>query len=179
MIEARVFTESLDRAKAVLQDEKAILKGKYSIDDTIYRNIDETISLTDEFLRLRVIPGNIWDEKEVILALKQTKLHDVGKNSDIPLKLQFDQKDEAEAYYDQYLKDRYVRAFSFSRIGWQYVMQNGDVVDLEIVQHDFPSIEFKSQTDEGIQKLLSRFSIDERDVIIGPSVTAVKDRLDL
>jgi hypothetical protein len=58
-------------------------------------------------------------------------------------------------------------------------MQNGDVVDLEIVQHDFPSIEFKSHTDEGIQKLLSRFNVDQRDVITGPSVMAVKDKLGL
>ena len=179
MIEARVFTDSLDHAKAVLEKDQAILKGRYVIDDTIYRNIDASISLTDEFLRLRIIPENIWDGKDVILALKRTKLHDVGKNSDIPLKLQFDDKDEAEAYYDLHLKGRFIRAFSFSRIGWQYLMQNGDVIDLEIVEQDFPSIEFKSQTDEGIQKLLSRFSIDERDVITGPSVVTVKDKLNL
>ena len=77
MIEARVSTDSLDHTKTVLRDERATLKGRYVIDDTIYRNVDEDISLIDEFLRLRVIPENIWDEKAVILALKQTRLHNV------------------------------------------------------------------------------------------------------
>ncbi len=179
MIEARVFTDSLDHTKTVLRDERATLKGRYVIDDTIYRNVDESISLIDEFLRLRVIPENIWDEKAVILALKQTRLHNVGKDSDIPLKLQFDTKDEAEAYYDQHLKDKFIRAFSFSRIGWQYVMQNGDIVDLEIVEQGLPSIEFKSDTDEGVQNLLSQFNVNRQDVISGPSVVAVKDKLAL
>ena len=179
MIEARVFTDSLDHAKEVLESESAVLKGKYVIQDTIYRNIDDHISLTDEFLRLRVIPENIWDEKQVILALKRTRLRDIGKNSDIPFKLQFDHKEEAAEYYDQNLKDRFVRAFSFSRIGWQYLLPSGDVVDLEVVEDIYPSIEFKSGTDEGIQRLLSRFDVDQKEVITGPSVVAVKDKLGL
>lgn len=79
MIEARVFVSNLDNARDILKKENAKLKGKYKIHDTIYRNVDKTVSLTDQFLRLRVVPENIWDEKGVILALKQTKLHKVGK----------------------------------------------------------------------------------------------------
>lgn len=179
MIEARVFTDNLDDAKAVLKEEQAIFRGRYVIEDAIYRNVDVDVPLIDEFLRLRVIPENIWDEKQVILALKRTQLRDVGKNSDIPFKLQFDEKAEAEAYYEQNLKDKFVRAFSFSRVGWQYFLQNGDVVDLEVIEQDFPSIEFKSETDEGIQKLLARFDVNQQDVITGPSVVAVKEKLGL
>jgi hypothetical protein len=49
MIEARVFVDSLDDAKSALGQENAVLKGKYKIHDTIYRNIDKSIPLIEEF----------------------------------------------------------------------------------------------------------------------------------
>jgi len=177
MIEARVFIDSLESAKTILRHEDAELKGKYKIHDTIYRSVDKEVSLIDEFLRLRVIPENIWNDKEVILALKQTKLHDIGKRSTIPMKLQFDERKEAELYYQQHLRSEYVKDFEFWRIGWQYFLPNGDVVDLEIIEDLYPSIELKSETDEGIQALLRKFAIQRRDIITGPSVVAVRDIL--
>jgi hypothetical protein len=177
MIEARVFLDSLDNARKVLGEQKAELKGKYKIHDTIYRNKDKNISLTDEFLRLRVIPENIWNEKEVILALKQTNLHTVGKDSRIPLKLQFDTREQAQAYYEGNLKNTYVLDFDFWRIGWQYFLANGDAIDLEIVEEKYPSIELKSETDEGMEKLLALFHIEKESVISGPSVVAVRNLL--
>lgn len=174
MIEARVFTDSLDNAKEILYGLEAEYQGRYKIDDAIYRSADNAVSLTDEFLRLRVVPENIWDEKPVILALKQTELRQLGKTSHIPLKLQFDTKAEAEEYYNAHLADDYVFDFAFSRVGWQYVLSNGDVVDLEILEDTHPSIEFKSDTDEGVKKLLGMFAVSERDVIKGPSVTVLR-----
>ncbi len=177
MIEARVFVDSLDSAKNLLKQENAELKGKYKIHDTIYRNVDKSIPLIEEFLRLRVVPENIWNEKKVILALKQTELRKVGKNSHIPIKLQYDERKEAEEYYDRNLKDRYVKDFDFWRIGWQYFLPNGDVVDLEVIENNYHSIELKSDTDGGMEKLLDKFNIKEEDVISGPSVVAVRDLL--
>lgn len=177
MIEARIFTDSLDRARTLLDAFGGENQGYYTIDDEIYRNVDDSVSLSEEFLRLRVIPENIWDEKPVILALKQTELRKLGKNSHIPLKLQFDTKAEAEAYYSQYLKNEYVFDFLFSRVGWQYFLPNGDVVDLEILEESYPSIEFKSDTDEGMKRLLGKFAVNERDVMKGPSVVAFKQVL--
>lgn len=174
MIEARVFVSSLDSAREVLRGKNAELKGKYKIHDTIYRNVDENVPLIDEFLRLRVVPENIWEDKEVVLALKQTNLHKVGKDSHVPIKLQYDKHEEAEAYYEQNLQDKYVKDFDFWRIGWQYLLPNGDVVDLEIVEDAYPSIELKSETDEGMEKLLNAFNIQKQDVITGPSVVAVR-----
>jgi hypothetical protein len=174
MIEARIFTDSLDDARSRLAALGGENQGRYVINDEIYRNVDETVSLADEFLRLRVVPENIWDEKPVILALKQTKLRSLGKDSQIPLKLQFDTKEEAKAYYDQHLKDEYVFDFSFSRVGWQYFLPNSDVVDLEILEDKYPSIEFKSKTDEGMKRLLGMFAVNEGDVVRGPSVVAFK-----
>lgn len=174
MIEARIFLDSLDGAREVLQQGNAELNGKYQIHDTIYRNINTEIPLAEEFLRLRVIPENIWDEKAVILALKQTELRKLGKNSHIPIKIQFDVREEAEEYYEENLKDTYAKDFEFRRIGWQYFLPSGDVVDLEVIEDEHPSIEFKSETDAGMEKLLEKFEVKQADIIIGPSVLAAK-----
>ena len=177
MIEARVFVDSLDDAKNILAQESAELKGKYKIHDTIYQNVDKSIPLIEEFLRLRVVPENIWEEKEVILALKQTELRKIGKNSHIPIKLQYNKREEAEAYYEQNLKDDYLKDFEFWRIGWQYFLPNGDVVDLEIIEDKYPSIELKSKTDTSMEELLNRFNVKKEDVITGPSVVAVRNMI--
>lgn len=177
MIEARIFTDTLDDARGLLDSLGAENQGYYTLDDAIYHNVDTSVGLADEFLRLRVIPENIWDEKPVILALKQTELRTLGKNSHIPLKLQFDTKAEAEAYYIQNLKDEYSFDFSFSRVGWQYFLPNGDIVDLEILEDRYPSVEFKSDTDEGLRRLLGLFAVSEGRVMRGPSVVAFKEAL--
>jgi len=174
MIEVRAFSSNLDNAKAILAQEDATLKGEYTIHDTIYRNIDSTIPLDEEFLRLREIPKNIWDEKEVILALKQTKLRKIGKNSHVPIKLQYDKREDAERYYEENLQDAYVEDFNFWRVGWQYLLKDGNVVDLEIIEKKYPSIELKSATDAGIEKLVGRFAIRKEDIITGPSVVTIK-----
>lgn len=174
MIEARIFIDSLENAKSILSAQKAISQGNYEIIDTIFRRIDNSAPLIDEFLRLRVVPINIWPDKRVVLAVKKTKLRIVGKHSEIPLKLQFDAEEEGQAYIDEHLSNEYIKDFSFSRIGWQYFLPNGDVVDLEIIEEKYPSIEFKSETPEGIKKLLKIFKISPETVIEGPSVVAVR-----
>jgi adenylate cyclase class IV len=177
MIEARIFTDSLDYAKSILSSENALNKGNYEINDTIFRRTDNSTSLTDEFLRLRTLPINIWPDKSVVLAVKKTKLQAIGKHSEIPLKLQFDTHDKAESYVNEHLSTEYTEDFSFTRIGWQYFLPNGDVVDLEIIEGTYPSIEFKSETAEGIAKLLSLFHVSPDEAIQGPSVVAVKKLL--
>lgn len=177
MIEARVFVDNLDDAKDILEQESAQLRGRYKIHDTIYRSVDKNVPLIEEFLRLRVVPENIWEDKKVVLALKQTELHAVGKNSHVPAKLQFNEREEAEAYYEQNLRDSYARDFDFWRIGWQYLLPNGNVVDLEIIEDNYPSIELKAETDADMEKLLNTFNVKKEDVITGPSVVAVRDIL--
>lgn len=174
MIEARVFVDSLDDAKKILAAHRAVPSAKFSIHDTIYRSVDTHIPLIDEFLRLRVIPKNIWPEKPVILAVKQTKIRTIGKQSEIPLKLQFDHREDAEAYYEEHLRQTYVKDFDFWRVGWQYHLPNGDVVDLEIVEDKYPTIEIKSETDDGMQSLCDLFGISHDMIITGPSVVAVR-----
>lgn len=177
MIEARAFVDSLHPARKVLANERAEFKGYYEIDDAIYRSIDDTVPLSDEFLRLRVLPVNIWPDKDVVLAVKRTNLHAIGKHSDIPTKLQFDSREEAERYVHQHFSHDYVFDYSFFRVGWQFRMPNSDVVDLETIEDRYHTIELKSETDEGIAALLAKFAIKDSDVIKGPSVVAVKQLL--
>ena len=174
MIEARTFVPELDSARKILLNSKAECKGHFRFHDTIYRNKITGASLNEEFLRLRQVPENIWSDKAVILAVKRTVLRDVGKVSNIPTKIQFDTVEEAREYYDAKLSDTYVEDFGFWREGWQYVLPNGDVVDLEIVDSKFPTIELKSVTDSGISQLLGAFQIAKTQIIIGPSVVAIR-----
>ncbi len=176
MKDARIFTSNLDGARKILAEQKAVCKGDYKIHDIIYSPKDTTKSLANEFLRLRLVPRNIWDEKAVVLTIKQTKLNTIGKESVIPLKLQFDHETDARKYLQHNLADKYTFDYEFERTGWQYFMPNDDGVDLEDINGHF-SIEFKSSTQAGLEKLLKTFGIDVHEVIKGPSVTAIKEKL--
>lgn len=177
MIEARAFVEELDSARAILSAEDANFKGFYKIHDTIFQNTLTKASLSEEFLRLRYIPENIWDDKAVILAIKKTTVRRIGKVSDIPTKIQFDHLDDALLYYEENFRDTYSEDYSFWRDGWQYYLSNGDVIDLEIVEGNYPTIEFKSDTDDGMQALIKKFGVLKHQIIDGPSVTAIRKLL--
>lgn len=179
MIEARAFIPELESARAVLESEGALFKGFYKIHDTIFCNSVTGAPLHEEFLRLRHVPVNIWDEKSVILAIKKTIAQQTGKISDIPTKIQFDTVEEAREYYEAHLQNTYTQDYSFWRDGWQYALANGDIVDLEIVEDVYPTIELKSKSNEGIQALLTTFSIPSSQIIQGPSVTAVRELLNI
>jgi hypothetical protein len=170
MLEARVFVENFNKAKEVLEVRKAIFKGEYVIHDIIFAPKDTTKTLVDEFLRLRIVPKNIWNEKEFIVAIKVTEVKDIGKNSVIPLKEQFDTRQEADRFIQQNLLDKFKYSYEFSRIGWQYDLSEGQV-DLEDIKGLY-SIEAKAKTEEGLKELISLFGIT--DTIKGPSVVAVK-----
>ncbi|HEY0908205.1 MAG TPA: hypothetical protein VGE35_02540 [Candidatus Paceibacterota bacterium] len=176
MKDARIFLNSLDEARKILAEHGAVSKGYYEIHDIIYAPKDASKTIADEFLRLRLVPVNIWNEKAVVLAIKNTKSNVVGKESVIPLKLQFDQESEARAYIEANLADKYAFDYEFSRIGWQYFMPNGDGVDLEDIE-GHRSIEFKSPTQEGLEKILDIFGVKREDVIKSASVVAVKEML--
>jgi hypothetical protein len=175
MLEARAFVAEIESARKILE-EKAVFKGEYVCRDAIYISIDSSKSLADEFLRLRVNEKNIWSEKDVIVAIKQTEKKEVGKNSVIPLRKEFDTEEEARNYIEKNLLDKFKFDFKFTRTGWQYDLAGGQV-DLERVEDlsNCYTIEVKSPTEEGLKKLLNMFQIDS--VITGPSVVEVKKLL--
>lgn len=176
MFDARIFIEELETAREILQKSNADFKGDYEIHDYIYTSKDSTKNLTDEFMRLRVMPKNIWNEKDVIVAIKKTDLKEVGKTSHIPLRNEFDSPEEGLKFIEENLLDTYEPAFDFHRIGWQYNLGENQV-DLEDIELGHFSIEFKSPTEEGLQKLLTDFSVTHDQVIIGPSVVAMEKLL--
>lgn len=176
MFDARVFPESLENAKKILEKQGVILKGEYQIHDFIFASVDPKQTLDKVFLRLRIVPVNIWNEKRVIVAVKNTELQKVGKKSIIPIKEQFDTESEARIFIDKNYSEKFKPDFDFDRKGWQYDLPNGDQVDLEDIEGRF-SIEFKSKTEHGLQKLLELFEVNPEDVVKGPSVVVVRDRL--
>lgn len=173
MLEARTFVKNFDKAKEILKSHNAIFKGEYFIHDVIYASKDPGKTLVDEFLRLRMIPKNIWEEKDFVVAIKNTELKSIGKNSIIPFRKEFDFEEEARKFIKENLLDRFQYSYEFDRTGWQYFIGQ-DGVDLEDIEGHF-SIEIKSKTEEGLQKLAQLFDI--RDPIKGPSVVAIKELL--
>lgn len=170
MFDARTFPQTLDTARAILEKNEAAFKGDYAITNKIYKH--KTEPLEKVFLRLRTIPKNIWDDKPVIVSVKNTEIKEVGKQSIISFKKEFDTEKEAEQFIvDNYAKD-FSYDFTFNCIGWQYFLGE-DGVDLEMIE-GHPSIEFKSKTQQGLQNLLALFGVKDEEVIKGPSVVAVR-----
>lgn len=173
MFDARIFLDELNSARKIFAEHNADYKGDYKIHDIIYQSKDHSQGIEKVFLRLRHIPVNIWGEKEYIVAIKQTELLEVGKRSIIPTKQQFDTKEEAIAFIQENYAEDFEYSYEFDRIGWQYFLGN-DGIDLEDIEGHY-SIEFKSETEEGLQKLLELFNA--KNVIVGPSVVTTKKLL--
>ncbi len=170
MFDARTFPQTLETARAVLESEGAVLKGDYEIKNKIYKH--KTEALEKVFLRLRTIPKNIWNDKPVIVSIKNTEVKQVGKQSIISFKKEFDTEKEAEDFIAENYANDFTFDFEFGCIGWQYFLGD-DGVDLEMIEGN-PSIEFKSKTQQGLQNLLTQFGVKGEEVIKGPSVVAVR-----
>ena len=173
MFDARTFLNGLDRAKEVLKNNGADFKGEYTIHDIIYKSKNPEEGLNEVFLRLRLVRQNIWDEKPFIVAIKNTEIKKVGKQSIIPVKKQFDTREEAEKFLQENYLDKFEYDFEFDRVGWQYFIGK-DGVDLEEIE-GYYSIEFKSRVEENLQKLLDLFGV--KDIITGSSVVKIKEIL--
>ncbi len=173
MFDARIFLKELDTARKILNTNQAVFKGEYVIHDSIYVSKDPNQKLDKVFLRLRSIPKNIWNEKPFIVVIKHTEPREVGKQSIIPLKKQFDTEKEAEGFIQDNYSDQFDFLYGFDRTGWQYNMGQ-DQVDLEDIEGCY-SIEFKSPTEGGLKNLITLFNA--KDIISGPSVMAIKDLL--
>jgi hypothetical protein len=173
MFDARAFLRDLESPRKILNEQQALFKGDYLIHDVIFVPKDKTKTLTDAFLRLRIIPKNIWKEKDFIVSVKNTRLKKVGKQSLIPVRKEFDLESDAREYIEKEFSDSFEYSYEFDRIGWQYDLGE-DQVDLEDIE-GYYSIELKSKTETGLRRLLDLFGITQ--VIKGPSVVAVKDLL--
>ncbi len=174
MFDARIFTAELDTAHKILNEKQAIFRGEYAIHDAIYASKDPNQKLDSVFLRLRYISKNIWSEKPYIIALKQTKIKEIGKQSIIPVKKQFDTEKEAREFITENYSAMFEFSYEFNRIGWQYDLGE-DQIDLEDIEGHY-SIEFKSPTEQGLKDLLALFNA--KNIIVGPSVVTIKNLLD-
>ncbi len=175
MFDARIFLDEIETARKILSGNQAHYKGEYVIRDVIYASKDPEQGINKIFLRLRSVTKNIWSEKPFIVAIKQTSLRDIGKQSIIPVKKQFDTAQEAKEFIEQEYASQFDFLYEFDRIGWQYDLAGDDQVDLEKIENKFYSIEFKSPTQDGLKRLLTLFNA--RNVIVGPSVVALQKLL--
>ncbi len=173
MFDARIFLTELESAKKTLSDNCANFKGEYVIHDYIFRSTNPQEALEKVFLRLRLVPMNMWSDKSVVVAIKNTEKREVGKQSIIPIKREFDTEAQAQEFIKENYSNSFVFDFDFKRRGWQYDLPNGDQVDLEDIEDNY-SIEFKSKSEKGLRTLLGLFNVEPNDVVQGPSVVAIK-----
>lgn len=176
MLEARAFLPEIELAKKILEEKGALFKGEYICRDIIFESTDHNINLEDKFLRLRINEKNIWDEKNVIVSIKQTKKKEIGKESIIPLRKEFDTEKEGRGYITKNFTNEFTESFEFTRTGWQYDLGE-DQVDLERVANleNCYTIEIKSKTEEGLKRLQKMFNL--KTLIQGPTVVAIKELL--
>lgn len=167
MIEARSFVSEIDTTRTLLEENSAVYKGEYILTDKIYSSYNPEKPLNDEFLRLRTYHKNIWQQKDVIVAVKIHDQKEIGVDTVVPLKKEFDTEDKAQEFIDENLLNQYKYEFTFTRTGWQYSLGE-DEIDLERVDdlENFYTVEFKSDTVEGLKRLETLLQL--KDVIRGP-----------
>lgn len=177
MLEARVFVPEIESARKTLEENRALFKGEYVCRDIIFASTNPDIELKDKFLRLRINEKNIWDEKYVIVAIKETKKKEIGKESIIPIRQEFDTEKEGREYIKQNFTNDFKESFAFTRTGWQYDLGENQV-DLERVENfkNCYTIEIKSKTEDGLKRLQEMFNL--QNLIQGPTVVAIKELLD-
>jgi adenylate cyclase class IV len=173
MIEARTFVSEIDTLRSRLEENGAVFKGEYVLRDKIYSSYNPPKGLDDEFLRVRTHLKDIWGNPKVLVAVKIHKQKEIGVDTEVPLKKGFQTEEEAIKFVDENLLDHYKYEYEFSCTGWQYALGE-DEIDLERVDDltDFYTVEFKSETVEGLKKLESLLGLT--DVIRGPIASHMK-----
>jgi adenylate cyclase class IV len=176
MIEARTFSSEIDSTKKILEEKGALFKGEYVLRDRIYSSHHPLKGLSDEFLRVRSYQKNIWNDSNVIVAVKIHEQKEIGLDTVVPLKKGFVTEEEALKFVEENLLHQYKYEFEFNRTGWQYDLGD-DQIDLEKVDdlENFYTVEFKSSTVEGLKRLEKLLKLTN--VIRGPIASHMKGLL--
>ena len=174
MIEARTFVSEVETTRKILEDNGAVFKGEYVLNDKIYSSYNPPKGLDDEFLRVRTHHKDIWNNPYALVAVKVHEQKEIGVDTVVPLKKGFETEEEALKFVTENLIDRYRYEYEFNRTGWQYTFGE-DEVDLERVDdlQNFYTVEFKSSSVEGLKRLESLLQL--KDVIRGPIAAHMKE----
>lgn len=177
MIEARTFVSEIEAIKTLLEKEGAIYKGEYVLTDKIYSSYNPLKGLDDEFLRVRTYHKDIWNNPPVLVAVKIHDQKEIGVDTIVPLKKGFNTEEEALRFVNENLLGQYKYEYEFNRTGWQYILGEYEI-DLERVDdlENFYTVEFKSETVEGLKKLESLLQLTH--VIRGPIASHMKEILE-
>jgi len=177
MIEARTFVSEIETVRKILEENGGVFKGEYVLRDKIYSSHNPPKGLDDEFLRVRTHYKDIWNNPHVLVAVKIHEQKEIGVDTVVPLKKGFDTEEEALKFVEENLLNQYHYEYEFNRTGWQYALGE-DEIDLERVDdlQDFYTVEFKSNTVEGLKHLESLLEL--KDVIRGPIASHMKDLIE-
>src|SRR3990167_7481771 len=124
MIEGRATISGIEDTRKQVEQFGAIFKGEYIFKDVIFIPKKDDFNLSDDFLRMRIYSKTNWPTKNIVLVRKQTEFKSTGKIDKIILKEEFDTEKEAVNFVETNLSSEFERRFEFSRIGWQYQLEN-------------------------------------------------------
>ncbi len=161
MIEGRAIISSIEDARKKVEQLGAIWKGEYIFKDIIFIPKKDNFNLSDDFLRIRVYSKTNWPTKSFVLVRKQTEFKSVGKIDKVILKEEFDSEEKAIDFVKNNLSSEFKKGFKFSRIGWQYQLENLRIF-IEDIEGYKPSIEIEAETEEELKLLFDKLNIIEK-----------------
>lgn len=147
--ELRAFIPEKEYAIKALQAVGATFKGEYSFIDNIYSptSCTKSINLNTEFVRLRSYKKTMWIQKNFVLVHKQK--NKPGVSGITLMHREFDTLAEAQQAI------AYPLLFSFSRIGYEYSLNNIRIF-VEEIQGLPTSIEIIAHNEQEIIDLFAR-----------------------
>jgi len=161
MIECRAIISGIEETKKKVGQLGAIFKGEYIFKDVIFIPKKNVFNLSDDFLRMRVYTKTNWPTKNIVLVRKQTEFKSTGKIDKVVLKEEFNTEEEVLDFINKNLASEFKRGFEFSRIGWQYQLENYRIF-IEDIEGFKLSVEIEAETEEELKSLFDKLNIIEK-----------------
>lgn len=161
MIEGRAIISDIEDARVKVERFGAIFKGEYAFRDVIFVPMKAHFRLSDDVLRMRVFSRSNSPSPNVVLVRKQTEFSALGKTDNVILKNEFDTEKEALDFVQNNLSAEFTRDFEFSRVGWQYQLENQRIF-IEDIMGFPPMIEFEAETEDQLKSLFEKNDILEK-----------------
>ena len=157
--EIRAYIPDIKSTIKKLENLGARFKGDYALIDYIYKLKDDSkkIDLNNEFMRIREYEKSQWIHKKYVLVNKVTKWEDGNRLISVPLKREFDKKEDAE----KEISDSYELNFKFHKHGFEYELKTLKIF-VEEIEYLEPTIEVTAEDKESIDNLFKKLDVSER-----------------
>jgi len=156
--EIRAYILDIESTIKKLENLGAEFKGDYAFTDYIYKLKDDSkkIDLNNEFMRIREYEKSQWTHKKYVLVHKLTRWKDGNRFIFVPLKKEFDKKQDAE----KEISNSYELNFKFHKHGFEYWFKSLKI-HVEEIEYLEPTIEVTAEDKESIDNLFKKLDVSE------------------